>query len=498
MTTYDLIVVGAGPAGHSAALEAARHGARVALVEMAPRWSGSGVMRGELATETLRGSALRAMCAPADSAEPAPEPDADVEFASLMATLEDRVTSRGRQELVRLEVAGVDVVVGQARFTEPGQLRVVLGRRNEQTLEGAQILWCTGSRPSIPDHLPVDHDHLLDPDSVLSLLYLPRSLVIIGGGEGAAVHATLFAALGVQVTVLDPGDQPLPKLEREQNQALMRAFERRGCRWIHRASLQSCHWDGLDVVALLDDQREFRARKGLVVGGVDPALRGLRLARLGIETTEDGFLAVDDEGRTSVDGLWAAGAVTGALHPPAQQRRAGRRVAAAMLGAGTDLPSPVHLRLVHSIPSLASAGLGEAAAFAALGGTVVGETTLRDEIDGVGGGRLKLVADPTGRQLLGAHAIGEAAEALVLACRDAIAMRAEPLSLLARHAPTAASPAIQTAVAQLVAERERRAIRGPRALFGPPISANGPPISANGAPSAPSAPSAQSESALTR
>jgi len=194
-----------------------------------------------------------------------------------------------------------------------------------------------------------------------------------------------------------------------------------------------------------------------------------------VATSDDGFLAVDEAGRTSLPGLWAAGAVTGAHDPPAQQRRCGKRVAAAALGVGADLPNPVRLRLVHSIPSLASAGLGEVAAVAEHGGVVVGEAMLSDTLGA--GGRLKLIADPTGRMLLGAHAIGETAEALVLGCRDAIAMRAEPLSLLAGRGPAAAFPTVQQAVAQLVAERERRALRGPPALFGPPLVAPSAPPS---------------------
>jgi NAD(P) transhydrogenase len=288
--------------------------------------------------------------------------------------------------------------------------------RTKRTVVATLIVVATGSRPRQPDNVPVDHEHILDSDSILSLIYLPSSLTVLGSGVIACEFASLFAALGVKVTMVDSSTRPLAFLDPELTAHFSSAYDRAGGRFLPGKKVESVHWDGREVVTKLVGGQEIRAEKCLCAQGRIANVGGLDVQAAGITMTPRGHIQVDANLCTTAPNIYAAGDVVG---PPALAATAmdqGRRA----VRHGLGLPIPTTPEFVpsgiYTIPEIASVGLDEAQAVAKHGAVVVGRAQFselaRAHINGQTEGMLKLVAAADGR-LLGAHAIGEHATELV-------------------------------------------------------------------------------------
>ena len=141
------------------------------------------------------------------------------------------------------------------------------------------IVVATGSRPRIPDNIPVDHEHILDSDSILSLIYLPKSLTVLGGGVIASEYASIFAQFGVQVTMIDQSDRPVRFLDPELTARFLQAFDQHGGRYHGQQKIVGAKWDGLSKVqqAQIEMACGDNFREGLAEG---EAIQGKALATL--------------------------------------------------------------------------------------------------------------------------------------------------------------------------------------------------------------------------
>ncbi len=422
---FDVVVVGAGPAGHKAAIQAAKAGRRVLVIDRERSVGGECVQRGTIPSKTLRESAayvlgLRARSEGVLDVRVPPE----TQVASLMARLRSVRASHERYLGAQLERNGITCWHGRARFRSSEELEVHFPDRSSRRARGDVIVIATGSRPRRPENVPIDHEHVLDSDSILSLIYLPSSLTVLGGGVIACEFASLFAALGVEVTLVDAGARPLAFLSPELTALYVAAFERLGGRYLPGRKIESVCRDGAAVVTRLGGGELVRSEKCLCALGRVAAVEGLELAAAGLELTARGHIPVDEHLRTRVPHIYAAGDVVG---PPALAATAieqGRRAIRHALG----LPLPEsgeHVPIgVYTIPEIGSVGLTEEQALAKHGGALVGrarfEELARAHINGQTEGLLQLVAAPDGR-ILGAHVIGEGATELVHVAQLALA-----------------------------------------------------------------------------
>jgi NAD(P) transhydrogenase len=413
----DVLVLGAGPAGHKAAIQAAKAQKQVLLVDRDPSAGGECVQRGTIPSKTLRESAsyLIGLRARSEGVIEVSVP-AETKVASLMRRLKSVRTSHERYLDGQLERNGVQRLRGRARFVSPELVEVRSPDKSVRRVRAEVVVIATGSRPRQPEHVPVDHEHVLDSDSILSLIYLPESLTVLGAGVIACEFASIFAALGVKVTLVDAGARPLAFLDPELTALYLKAFERMGGRFLAQQKTRSVRWDGTAVVTECESGEVLRSEKLLCALGRVANVQDLGLEAAGIALTPRGHVPVDAHLRTVVPHVYAAGDVVG---PPALAATAvdqGRRAVRHALGlaleqAGDQVPVGI-----YTIPEIASVGLSEEEARAKHGGAVVGRAKFdelaRAHINGQTEGLLKLVADPRGK-VVGAHIVGEAAIELV-------------------------------------------------------------------------------------
>jgi len=416
---YDIAVLGAGPSGQKAAIQGAKAGKRVLLVDRDPQVGGACVHRGTIPSKTLRETAVALLGFKRRSGGvfdiPANE---DLQVASLMSRLEQVVC--GHEEFIGDQLArnGVNVWHGRASFVSENEIDVGTVRGDALRVRASNIVIATGSRPRTPGDIKVDHEHILDSDSILSMTYLPRSLAVLGAGVIAAEYASVFAALGVHVVMVDKAERPISFVDPELTHRFVRSFGQIGGRFVGGVSVLGVEWDGVGaVVTLLSNGEVLRTDKALFALGRVANTDGLNLPAAGLSLNARGVLDVNQHCQTRVPHIYAVGDVIGPPSLASSSAEQGRRAVCHALGLGSSMPPELTPIGVYTIPEMAAVGLTEAQAIAQHGRALVGrarfDEVARGRISAVEDGILKLVADPKGERLLGVHVIGEGASELV-------------------------------------------------------------------------------------
>ena len=417
--TYDVVVIGSGPAGHKAAIQAGKAKKSVLLIEREVNIGGACVHRGTIPSKTLRETALAfASFKRKTGGVFEVSMREDLAVASLMSRMEQVVTAHERFMGEQLRRNGIHKLHGRASFVDPHTIEVELVTGIRRRVHGEFIVIATGSRPRTPADVPIDHDHVLDSDSILSMTWLPKSLVVLGAGVIASEYATIFAALGVEVTMVDKGARPLGFLDPEIADRFVAAFQRLGGRFVAGRKHAKVEWDGVEkVVTTLDDGTLLESEKLLCCLGRVANLDGLGLENAGLAPTDRGLLGVDAHCRTTVHHIYGAGDVIGPPSLASSSMEQGRRAVCnalhLTLGEGADvIPAGI-----YTIPEMSQIGLTEAEATKKYGGCIVGrakfEELARGQISAIEDGMLKLVADPGGKRILGVQILGEGACELI-------------------------------------------------------------------------------------
>lgn len=416
--SFDLVVIGSGPAGQKAAVQAAKANASVVVIEEGAAVGGACVHRGTIPSKTLRETAVALGLLRRRSAGVLDvQPPAELKLASLMTRLDEVVTAHQSFIAAQLERNGITHWHGRARFVSPHVVEVRSPDGSVKRAHAQFVMIATGSKPRNPAGVPIDHDNVLDSDSILTLSYLPRSLAVIGSGVIATEYACIFAALGVAVTMIDKSPRPLAFLDEELTTEVLRGFERAGGTYLGGRNARTIVWDGLEVHTTLDDSRVVRSEKLLYCLGREANLAGLALENAGLGPTTRGLIAVDAFCRTIVPHIYAVGDVIGPPSLAATAMEQGRRAACHALGIALPPSAELVPAGVYAIPELAMVGLTEAQAKERHGGAIVGRAHFKElargQISGIEDGLLKLVCDGDGKRVLGVHIVGEGATELV-------------------------------------------------------------------------------------
>ncbi len=433
---YDLIVVGGGPAGEKGAVQAAYFGKRVALIEQAPDPGGACVHTGTLPSKTLREASLflsgrrqRELYGSGGC----------VDRAAAAPKLASRKDCVRREEVARmrwnLERHGVELIHGAARFVAaqassvvaPGhEIRVTTpdGVRNLST---EHCLVATGSAPFRPPDIDFTDRDIEDSDSVLELEHVPRSLTVIGAGVIGCEYATLFAELGVEVSLIEARAEILTFLDAELVQRLIGAMKSRGIQLYLGDGHASVSRDARGVVTKLQSGAEVVSEQLLFAAGRGGNTRSLGLEALGVSIDKRGYIAVDANYATAVPNIWAAGDCIGFPALASTSMEQARVAVCHAFGFGYKRALSNLLPYgIYTIPEVSSVGLTTEQAAAAGRKVVLGRAFFRDnargKIIGDREGVVKLVFDHGTRSLLGCHCLGDRASELVHIGQTAIAL----------------------------------------------------------------------------
>jgi NAD(P) transhydrogenase len=451
-TAYDLIVIGSGPAGESAAAATALFGKRVAMIEKSPLVGGASANTGTLPSKTLRETALAISGLKARDLYGV---DLSLRREATVADFmyhERRVTASERRRIERnLSRNGVVLYHGTASFADPHTVRVATAAPSEDTgpdrregrgsqpggevspellLWGEIILIATGSKPVQPPEFPFNHPRVLDSDTILQLERLPRSLAVIGAGVVGSEYACTFAALGTEVWVVDGRDELLSFLDREVSRALQEAMHRQlGIEFLWKNRVTGCEvHDQGDITLEFDTGGRLCVDAVLVAAGRTSNTGALNLPAAGLQTGPHGRLGVNAHYQTDVPHIYAAGDVIGF---PALASTSMEQARVAMCHA-FELPyktniAPLLPTGIYTIPEVSIVGSAEEELQAQGVDYVVGRASYaqcaRGEIIGDQTGFLKLIFRRGDLKLLGVHVLGE--QASELAHIGVVAMLAE-------------------------------------------------------------------------
>lgn len=420
MNQFDLIVVGSGPAGRRGAIQAAKLGKKVLVVEQGKRVGGVSVHTGTIPSKTLRETALnlsgwRERGFYGRSYRVKQEISADDLRRRLIITLNHEV------EVLEHQFARnrVQHIRGRASFVNPTTLEILKEDGESIPVSATSILLAVGTKPFRPDYIPFDGTTVVDSDELLDIKELPRSLVVIGAGVVGIEYATIFSALDTQVTVIDPKTTMLDFIDKEIVEDFTYQLRDRNMKLNlgQKAEKVERLEDG-KVLLTLDNGRKITTEMVLFAAGRMGATDALNLPAAGLEADSRGRLKVNPETfQTSVPNIYAAGDVVGFPSLASTSMEQGRVAARVAVGAIAKEPQKYFPYGIYAVPEISTCGLSEEEVkergIPYECGIARFRETSRGHIMGLDSGLLKMIFSLKTRRLLGVHIIGEGATELV-------------------------------------------------------------------------------------
>jgi NAD(P) transhydrogenase len=416
--SFDLIVIGCGPAGEKAGAQAAYFGKRVAVIERAPNMGGSCINTGTVPSKTLRESALyfsglkqRGLYG--------------IDY-SLKENLtvhdfmhhERAVVEMERQRILKnLELHHIELVRGEAAFEDTHTVSVS-GAGGTRRLRGDVILIATGSKPHRPPEIAFDDVRVFDSDTFLRMDKIPHSLAVIGGGVIGCEYASIFMALGVKVSLVDGRDRLLPFLDAEISERLRERLASLGMNFLFSERPDKVERTPNGVRLLMKSGKVLETEAALFAAGRRAAVDGVALEKAGLAVNSRGYIDVNEQYQTKVPHIYAAGDVIGFPALASTSMEQGRVAVCHAFGFKYKQRVASMLPMgIYTIPEISAAGESEESCQEKKIKYVVGrakyENNARGHIIGDTAGLLKLIFSPQDKKLLGVHIIGENATELI-------------------------------------------------------------------------------------
>ncbi|MFZ0211588.1 MAG: Si-specific NAD(P)(+) transhydrogenase [Candidatus Acidiferrales bacterium] len=418
MERFDLVVIGSGPAGEKGAAQAAYFGKRVALIERERVVGGACINTGTVPSKTLRESALyfsglrqRGLYGIDYSLREG------LTVQDFMRHKDEVVAAEQKKIEKNLAAHGVEFIRGIAKF-EDAHTVIVNSNAGVRQLQGEAILIATGSRPHRGKEIPYDDRFVFDSDSILTMDRIPASMIVVGGGVIGCEYASIFAALGVKVALVDGRERLLPFLDGEIAERLKTKLASLGVQFHFSERMAKLERTDGGVRMTLSSGKVLEAETALFAAGRRGNIDGLSLEKAGVAVNERGLIVVDENYQTAAAGVYAAGDVIGFPALASTSMEQGRLAVCHAFGFQykQKLASMMPMG-IYTIPEISAVGETEESCqekkIAYEAGRARYENNARGMIIGDTAGLLKLIFRRDDKRLIGVHIIGENATELV-------------------------------------------------------------------------------------
>lgn len=419
--SYDFIIIGTGPAGLSAAMTAAKCRNRVLVLEKEDCLGGVCVNTGTFPSKTLREAVLHltghlkrhifdeGACTPEGS---------DISMERLKKRLQQVRMQEHSIIDHQLQRNEVKLIRGTASFIDAHTIKVTQAEKEEPLLFQAKyIIIATGSKPRNPPEIPFDDRRIVDSRSILDMETLPSSMIILGGGVIGSEYATIFAALGVKVVLLDKGPRLLKFLDGEISRQLENNFPNGNINYLNDCGDFEISTEGEKARITLDNGETYRADTLFFALGREASTTGLNIDQAGIELNEHHYIRVNDLYQSTVPHIYAVGDVIGWPSLAATSIIQGRLAALNALQKRSDGFPHIFPVGIYTIPEISYVGMTEEEAIEKDYKYVVGrcfyEELPRGQISGEAEGMLKMLVHRDTREILGVHIIGGGATEII-------------------------------------------------------------------------------------
>ncbi|MBV9994697.1 MAG: Si-specific NAD(P)(+) transhydrogenase [Caulobacteraceae bacterium] len=418
-TVHDLIVIGSGPAGRRAAIQAAKLGKRVLVVERGRRVGGVSVHTGTIPSKTLRETVLNLSGWRERGFYGANyRVKQDICAADLLKRL--HMTLDHEVEILELQFArnGVETIRGAARFIDPHRVEILREDGGLEICAAERFLIAVGTRPYRPSHIAFDGRMVLDSDEILDLPCIPRQLAVIGASVIGVEYASIFSALDIKVTIFEPGEGMLPFVDRELADEFIHDLRDRGVSVRFGCKVKAAYADGARCVIEAEDGRELHPDMVLFAAGRVGATDTLGLEAAGLAADARGRVSVDkDTFQTACPHIYAAGDVIGFPSLASTSMEQGR-IAACHAFDEPAPPAPEFFPYgIYSVPEISTVGMSEEEVrkrgIPYECGVARFREISRGHIMGLNAGFMKMIFSLKTRRLLGVHIVGEGATELI-------------------------------------------------------------------------------------
>ncbi len=416
--TYDLLVIGCGPAGQKAAIQASKMGRSVVLIDDRMQVGGTSVHLGTIPSKSFREAVLhltgyrqRTIYGSGYTVK------AEVKMEDLNFRTKFAIRSEVETTLSQIKRNHVELLQGRAKVISPTSVEVQLPY-GKKVLNAEKIIIATGARPAYDPGIQLDTDSVFDSDDLLKLKEIPRSLAVIGGGVVGLEYASMFAILGVEVTVIDGMHRLVEFADQEIVENLMYRLRGHGVVFRLGEFVESCakREDG-KVVTRLKSGKLVLSDCALFSAGRISCSAGLGLEELGIKIGKRGEILVNDLFQTDVPSIYAAGDVIGFPALSSTSAEQGRLACCYALGESVpDIKIPLPYA-IYAIPEVAMVGMNEQELTEQCVPYEIGVARYREltkaALRGDQEGFLKIIFHRTTKEILGVHAIGEDATEII-------------------------------------------------------------------------------------
>lgn len=438
MRHYDLCVIGSGPAGQRAAIQAAKLGKSVCVIERRDVVGGVAINTGTIPSKAMREAILRA----GGHASAMPSANdffgaRNALFTSLLSACQQVI--KAEVDLIRGHFArnGVDVINGRGQFRDAKTIDAI-GEHATTSVTADFVMIGVGTNPAKPLNMPFDGKTVISSDELLNLPYLPKSMIVVGGGVIGTEYASMLQALGVKVTLIEGRNRLLDFVDAELVEALQYHLRNNGVTLRMGEKVVSIRLadplpgvktpSGMQVEAILESGKAIRADCLLYAIGRQGATDGLNLEAAGLKADDRGRIKVNTNYQTAVPHIYAAGDVIGFPALASTSLEQGRQAACHMFGHPFDRVEQTLPYGIYSIPEISMVGWTEekltAEGVPYESGIAQYREIARGQLLGDEIGMLKLLIHQESHTILGVHIIGTGATELVHIGQAAIAFQA--------------------------------------------------------------------------